>query len=123
MPDDANEKALSPIDALKLSLKNATVLSALYLVAGSVVELARRLGNFRWAEKLSLAFEAFPARTLDLVGLFQPMRTAWASDHLTGSQVRLIYGGTTVAIIFVIGTVVGVAMWGVASLASLSTKR
>jgi hypothetical protein len=121
MPD-ANEKPLSPVDALTLSLKNATVLSVLYLVAGTVVELARRVGNYRWADKLSLAFEAFPARTLDLVGLFQPMRTAWAADHLSGSQVRLIYGLTTVAIIFTIGTVVGVAMWGVAVLASRAPK-
>ena len=38
MPD-ANEKPLSPVDALTLSLKNATVLSVLYLVAGTVVEV------------------------------------------------------------------------------------
>ncbi len=118
----ADDHALTPSTALKLSLTNATLLSGLYLAFGVVVEVARRVWNFRWAERMSLALEAFPARTLELVGLFDPIRRAWVENRLTGQEVRIIYGGTTVVIIFTIGAVVGLAMWGLASLASTPSK-
>jgi hypothetical protein len=118
----ADSQTLTPRSALKLSLTNAALLSGLYLAFGVFVEVVRRVWNARWAERMSLALEAFPARTLELFGLFDPIRRAWVENKLSGQEVRMIYGGTTVLIIFSIGTIVGLAMWGLASLASTSSK-
>jgi len=102
------------VPVFRISLANATLLSGVYLVVGTVVEIARRTWNPRWAERLSLSLESFPARMLDLVGLFEPLRNAWLGGHLTDFQVRLIYGFTTVSLIFSLGVLVGGAMWLVA---------
>lgn len=108
------------VPVFKISLTNATLLSALYLLVASAVELIRRVWNPRWVERVSLSMEAFPARTLELLGLFQPLLDAYRTDALTGTQVRLLYGLTTVIIIFALGMAVGVLMWLIGKLASRS---
>jgi hypothetical protein len=104
----------------RLSLTNATVLSGLYLLVAAVVELTRRFSSARWVERASFALEVFPARTLDFLGLFEPMRRAWIEGRLSDGVVRLCYGATTVALIFALGLVVGVGMW---VLVKLSARR
>ena len=106
----------------KISFTNATLLSALYLAVGSAVEIVRRIWNPRWVDRLSLSLEAFPAKTLDLLGLFRPVLDAWREGRLTDTQVRLIYGTTTVVVIFALGMGVGVLMWLIGKLASRSTE-
>lgn len=110
----------APTPIFRISLTNAAILSTLYLVVAVLVELARRYSSARWAERISLAFEVFPARTLDLLGLFEPLRGAWLAGHLSDGGVRVLYGATTVGVIFSLGMVVGVVMW---LLINLSPRR
>jgi hypothetical protein len=109
-----------PVPVFRISLANASLLSGLYLVVAVLVELVRRVWNPRWIDRVSLSMEAFPARTLELFGLFDPLRRAWVEGRLSQLEVRLIYGLTTVAVIFTLGTLVGVLMWLIAKLASRS---
>lgn len=107
---------MSKVPVFRISLNNATLLSGAYLVIAAATELIRRQWNPRWIERVSLSLEAFPARTLDLLGLFEPIRQSWMSNQLSVTQVRLIYAGTTVAIIFTLGFAVGAVMWLIAKL-------
>ena len=95
----------------RISLTNATILSALYLTVAVVVEVVRRLWSPRWAERLSLAFEVFPARALAFLGLFEPIRRAWMQGRLSDGAVRVLYGATTVGLVFAAGLLVGAGMW------------
>lgn len=113
------QKVESP-PVFRLSLTNATVLSVLYLTVAAMVELTRRFSSARWAERASFALEVFPARSLDFLGLFEPMRRAWIQGRLSDAQVRVLYGATTVVLIFGLGLVVGLGMW---ALVKLSARR
>lgn len=95
------------IPFVRLSLTNATVLSVLYLVVAVAVEVVRRVWNPRWAEQVSLVLESFPARTLELVGAFEPLRNAWLEHRVSDLTVRAVYGATAVALIFALGLLVG----------------
>lgn len=99
------------IPVFAISLKNATVLSALYLLVAAGVELARRTFNFHWADRASKQLEEFPARVLHLVGLFEPLRDAYLAGTVSELAVRVIYGVTVVAIVFAMGLVVGGLLW------------
>ncbi len=105
---------MAKLPVFRISLANATLLSGFYLLVASAVELVRRAWNPRWVDRLSLSLEAFPARTLELLGLFDPLRRAWVEGRVSDLEVRLIYGVTTVLVIFVLGLLVGFAMWGIA---------
>ncbi len=107
---------MSKVPVFKISLNNATLLSGAYLVIAAATEVIRRQWNPRWIERVSLSLEAFPARTLDLLGLFEPLRISWMNSQLSVTQVRLIYAGTTVGIIFALGFGVGAVMWLIAKL-------
>lgn len=91
----------------RISLSNATLLSVLYLGAAVALELIRRAFDFAWCERALRALEAFPARILEWVGLLEPLRRAFLDDKIGQLHVRLIYGLTTVAIIFVLAVGVG----------------
>ena len=104
-----------PVPVFRISLANATLLSGIYLAIASSVELVRRIWNPRWVDRVSLSLEAFPARTLELLGLFEPVRRAWVENKLSSLEVRFIYGFTTVAVIFSLGTLVGLVMWIIGS--------
>ena len=106
-----------PVPVFRISLANATLLSGIYLAIASSVELVRRIWNPRWVDRVSLSLEAFPARTLELLGLFEPVRRGWVENKLSSLEVRFIYGFTTVAVIFSLGTLVGLVMWIIAKLA------
>jgi len=112
-----------PIPVFRISLTNATVLSVLYLAVAALVELTRRFSSARWAERFSLAMEVFPARALDSVGLFLPLRQAWVEGRLTDGEVRVLYGATTVGLIFVLGVLVGAGMWGIGALGARRQEK
>ena len=114
---------MSKVPVFKISLTNATILSATYLVIAVAVELVRRAWNPRWIERVSLSLEAFPARTLELFGLFEPLRRAWVEERLSPLGVRFIYGFTTVVVIFVLGLGVGGLMWLISKVAGGSAKE
>ncbi len=109
---------MARVPVFKISLNNATLLSGVYLLVASATELVRRQWNPRWLERVSLSLEAFPARTLELLGLFGPIRSAWVEGRLSQLEVRFIYAGTTVAVIFSLGFAVGGVMWLLARLAA-----
>lgn len=99
------------IAVFRVSLTNATLLSAAYLTFATIVELLRRTTGARWVERLSKSIELFPAGVLKRVGLFTPLQRAWVHQELTDTQVRLLYGATVVSLIFLLGLVVGGGMW------------
>lgn len=110
--------ANEPVPVFRISLANASLLSGLYLLFAALVEVVRRIWNPRWIDRVSLSLEAFPARTLELVGLFEPLRRAWVEGRINQLEVRLIYGLTTIVIIFTLGSAVGAVMWLIAKAAT-----
>ncbi|MBU8899525.1 hypothetical protein DRW03_26515 [Corallococcus sp. H22C18031201] len=92
---------------------NAFLLSVLYLLTGIGVEVARRLYPSRLLQRLSLSLDSLPARALELVGAMEPLRTAYFTGRLTEAQVRILFGITTVGVIFMLALVVGSVMGGV----------
>lgn len=113
--------ANNSVPVFKISLTNASILSGLYLSIAVLVEVVRRAFNPRWIERVSLSLEAFPARTLELFGLFEPLRRAWVEERISPLGVRFIYGFTTVTVIFTLGFVVGLLMWIIAKMAGSKT--
>jgi hypothetical protein len=96
---------------MPIMLGNATLLSIIYLVVAVLIEATRRYLNFRWSERASLAMESLPARVLDLLHLMAPLRREYVYGNLSEVVVRLVFGVTTVAIIFLMALVVGGGMW------------
>lgn len=113
----------APVPVFRISLANASLLSGVYLLVAALVELIRRAWNPRWIDRASFSLEAFPARTLELLGLFEPLRKAWVANELSPIQVRLIYGLTTITVIFTLGALVGALMWLIAKVASRRTPE
>ncbi|WP_163995994.1 hypothetical protein [Pyxidicoccus caerfyrddinensis] len=91
---------------------NAFLLSLLYLVLGVGVELALRLYPTRFLQRLSLSLDSLPARALELTGALEPLREAYFSGRITESGVRVVFGVTTVLVIFLLALVVGSLMGG-----------
>jgi hypothetical protein len=91
---------------------NAFLLSIIYLVAGILVELARRFYPTRLVQQLSLSLDSLPARALDLVGALEPLRAAYLEGRVSDAQVRLLFGTTTIAVIFMLAFVVGLLVGG-----------
>jgi hypothetical protein len=99
------------VPIFRISLQNATVLSVAYLAAAVLIELSHRYFPLRLTERAALVIEWIPARTLDWVGLYHPIRTAVIDGDLSIFAVRLIFGVTSVLAIFLIALGVGVMMW------------
>ncbi|WP_371878275.1 hypothetical protein [Myxococcus landrumensis] len=95
---------------LRIMWGNAFLLSMLYLLVGVVVEIALRLFPSRFLQRLSLSLDSLPARALELMGAMDPLRTAFFNGHISESGVRLIFGLTTVVVIFLLALVVGTVM-------------
>ena len=96
---------------IRAMVANSMLLSALYLGFGAVVELVRRLYPLRWAERISLALDALPARALEYAGLLHSLRQLYAEGRLSEFWLRFTFGIAAVAIIFALGFAVGVGMW------------
>ena len=95
----------------RISVYNATLLSGTYLLIATVLEVIRRNFTARWAEKGCLEMEKFPARTLDLIGLLDPLKRAYAWGDVSDWQVRVVFGLTTIVLIFILAMLVGGGMW------------
>ncbi|MFP2911353.1 hypothetical protein ACLESD_41280 [Pyxidicoccus sp. 3LFB2] len=91
---------------------NAFLLSLLYLVVGFGVELALRFFPSRFLQRLSLSLDSLPARALEMAGAMEPLRTAYFSGRITEFGVRVLFGITTVVVIFMLALVVGSLMGG-----------
>lgn len=90
---------------------NATLLCILYFVVAISVEAVRRIWTFRWSERMSLALESLAARTFELLGLMAPLRRAYVYGQLSEFWARVLFGLTTVVVIFALAAVVGFGMW------------
>lgn len=97
---------------LRIMVGNALLLSIVYLAIGLLVELAYRYRPSVFLKRLSLSLDSLPARALELVGAMEPLSEAYFSGRLTEPWVRLIFGATTIAIIFLLALVVGLLMGG-----------
>ena len=92
---------------LRIMGSNAFLLSIVYLMVGIAVEAARRLYPTRFVQRLSLSLDSLPARALELVGAMDSLRTEYLDGKILDYQVRLIFAGTTIVIIFMLAFVVG----------------
>ncbi len=90
---------------------NASLLSLVYLVFGAVVELLRRFYPVPWVQRATLVLDSLPGRTLEMLGLMEPLRNAYVYGRINEFVLRLIFSGTTIVIIFIMAVVVGAGMW------------
>lgn len=109
-----------PLPLMRIMSGNAFLLSVLYLLVGIGVEGARRVYPTVFLQKLSLSLDSLPARALELVGLMQPLREAYFALEMRPFGLRLVFGFTTIVIIYLLAVVVGVFM---GSLRSLLLRR
>ncbi len=93
---------------LKLVVGNALTLAACYLGVGVLVESIRRVYPSRNVLTLSFALDALPAQVLSVCGLLEPLREAYLQGKLSEAGLRAIFGGTALAVIFLLATVLGV---------------
>jgi predicted lipid-binding transport protein (Tim44 family) len=100
-----------PAPIFKISLANATLLSAVYLAVAALTDVLRRVFNWRWAELASEHLEEFPARTLRWAGLFGSLRGAYLEGLIGPLMVRVALGLTMVVLIYALAMFVGVMMW------------
>ncbi len=98
---------------VRLVVLNALTLSAGYLIIGLVVECIRRLYPSRGVLTLSFALDALPAEVLSLCGLLGPLREGYLGGHVSEAGLRGIFGGTALAVIFLLATVLGLVGAGV----------
>jgi hypothetical protein len=104
-----------PYPLLRIMVGNAFLLSVIYLVVGIAVELARRFYPTKFVARLSLSLDSLPAQALELTGLMEPLKTAYSNGELPDYQVRLIFGATTIVIIFLLAFAVGLLVGGLRS--------
>lgn len=109
-----------PMPLMRIMGGNAFLLSILYLLVGIGVDGVRRVYPTLFLQRLSLSLDSLPARALELVGLLQPLRDAYYTQRITAAVLRLVFGATTIVIIFLLAVVVGVFM---GSLRSLALRR
>jgi hypothetical protein len=102
---------------------NAFLLSVLYLLVGIGVEGARRLWPSIFLQRLSLSLDSLPARALELVGGMQPLRDAYFTGRISEFKLRLVFGLTTIVIIFLLAVVVGLLMGSLRGLALHQSSR
>jgi hypothetical protein len=96
---------------LRILLGNAFLLSGIYLVVGLALEVLRRIHEMDWMDSVFVVMDRLPARVLMLVGLLPKLREMYIEDQLPGYAVRLVFGLTTVVVIYALAVVVGAGMW------------
>lgn len=97
---------------LQIMLGNSFLLSGIYLASGLLVECLRRLHPTEGIVRMSIAMDRLPAGVLDAVGLMGPIREAYLHDEMGPGMLRVVFGATTVALIFALALLVGFGMWG-----------
>jgi hypothetical protein len=96
---------------LSLILGNGTLISGLYLVVGMGTEVLRRFRPSEGVLRFAFALDALPLRVLDTLHLAGALRDAYLLGAVSGFQLRLVFGGTTLAVIFSVATVLGAFFW------------
>ena len=103
-------RAQSP-GLLRVVSANGFILSALYLLVGLGVECLRRWYPSYSVLRLSLALDSLPARALHGLGLLLRMQEAYGEGRMREWMLRLIFGATTVLLIFVLALLLGAVLW------------
>jgi hypothetical protein len=93
---------VNPRRFLQVVAGNALSLSALYLAIGMVVEGLRVQSPSAAVMRVSYALDALPARVLERLGLFGPLKEAYTDGRIGESMVRLVFGATAVGFVFVL---------------------
>ncbi len=96
--------------ALSVSLTNGTIVSLLCLAVGTGAEWIRSRFGYAWAERMSLAAEALPARILETLGALPWLRSQLAEGRWSIFQIRVLYAVTTVVSIFALALSTGVLL-------------
>lgn len=112
-----------PLPLMRIMGGNAFLLSVLYLLVGIGVDGARRVWPSLFLERLSLYLDSLPARALELMGLMRPLRDAYYTQRISGPELRLVFGVTTILIIFLLAVVVGVLMGSLRSFMLRNASR
>jgi hypothetical protein len=99
-----------PLPLMRIMTGNAFLLSILYLLVGLGTEVAWRVRPTVFLQRLSLSLDALPARVLEWLRLLGPLREAYFTERLPAGALRVVFGATTVAIIYVLALVVGLVM-------------
>jgi len=97
---------------LQIMLGNSFLLSAIYLGSGLLVECLRQLHPTEAVVRMSIAMDRLPAGVLEAVGLLGPIREAYLHEQIGPGMLRVVFGLTTVALIFALALLVGFGMWG-----------
>ncbi len=96
---------------MRIMSGNAFLLSVIYLLVGIVVEGAQYVWpGSPFLLHFSLSLDSLPARALEMVRLMQPLRAAYLDNQISPFRLRLIFGVTTIIIIFLLAVVVGLFM-------------
>lgn len=93
---------MNPRRFLQVVAGNALSLSAVYLLLGVVVEALRVQSPSHAVMRVSYALDALPARVLERLGLLAPLKEAYTDGRIGESMVRLVFGTTAVAFVFVL---------------------
>ena len=96
---------------LQIMLGNSFLLSGIYLAGGLLVEALRRIHPTESVVRVSIALDRLPAGVLEAVGLLGPLRDAYLQNDMGGLTLRVVFGLTTVALIFTLALLVGTGMW------------
>ncbi len=99
------------IPLFRIMFGNATLLSVVYLALGVGVELMRRYYPLKWVPRATLLLDSLPGRTLELLGIMEPLRVAYVYGRVDESGLRVLFALTTLLIIFAMAVVVGAGMW------------
>src|SRR4051812_7927197 len=90
---------------------NALAVSALYLAAGTGVEILRRFYPGDQVYIASQMLDGLPSRVLYWMGFLPSLRRLYEDGALSGYWVRTLFGVTAIAVIFALAAVVGLASW------------
>jgi hypothetical protein len=99
------------VPLFRIMVGNASVLSVVYLLIGVALELLRRVYPAGWVQRAGLVLDSLAARTLELLGLMEPLRNAYVYGKISEFGLRLVFSATTIVLIFGMAVVVGAGMW------------
>ncbi|MBM4380569.1 MAG: hypothetical protein FJ086_14935 [Deltaproteobacteria bacterium] len=91
---------------------NAYALSLLYLVAGLVMESVRRVAPRPALEAAVRRLDDLPGAVLHLLGLLPYLQRAQVYEGWGTWTVRVVFGLTTMAVIFLLAVATGLALGG-----------
>jgi len=109
---DAQGEPTGGISWRELVTGNAYTLSVLYLVAGLVMELVRRVAPRPAVEAAIRRLDDLPGTVLHLLGVLPYLQRAQVYEGWGTWAVRVVFGLTTVAIIFLLAVATGLALGG-----------